>query len=253
MNEGAVKKLKRFLLALVFWLGLWFALSVLIRQELLLPSPWQVLRRLLALAGTRSFWRMTGSSILRVLIGIVSAALLGVLLAFLTHCSRLAHTLLAPLMTLVKSTPVASFIVLALVWIGRDLVPVFITGLIVLPVVWGNMSEALVSMDPKFLELAKVYRMPRLRILRRITLPSVLPSFRAALSTSLGLGWKAGIAAEVLTVPKQSVGRMIYESKLYLETTDLFAWTVTVVVLSLIIERTLFMLIGRSERGRQHA
>lgn len=253
MNEGAVKKLKRFLLALVFWLGLWFALSVLIRQELLLPSPWQVLRRLLALAGTRSFWRMTGSSILRVLIGIVSAALLGVLLAFLTHCSRLAHTLLAPLMTLVKSTPVASFIVLALVWIGRDLVPVFITGLIVLPVVWGNMSEALVSMDPKLLELAKVYRMPRLRILRRITLPSVLPSFRAALSTSLGLGWKAGIAAEVLTVPKQSVGRMIYESKLYLETTDLFAWTVTVVVLSLIIECALFMLIGRSERGRQHA
>ena len=253
MNEGAVKKLKRFLLALVFWLGLWFALSVLIRQELLLPSPWQVLRRLLALAGTRSFWRMTGSSILRVLIGIVSAALLGVLLAFLTHCSRLAHTLLAPLMTLVKSTPVASFIVLALVWIGRNLVPVFITGLIVLPVVWGNMSEALVSMDPKLLELAKVYRMPRLRILRRITLPSVLPSFRAALSTSLGLGWKAGIAAEVLTVPKQSVGRMIYESKLYLETTDLFAWTVTVVVLSLIIERALFMLIGRSERGRQHA
>lgn len=253
MNEGAVKKLKRFLLVLVFWLGLWFALSVLIRQELLLPSPWQVLRRLLALAGTRSFWRMTGSSILRVLIGIVSAALLGVLLAFLTHCSRLAHTLLAPLMTLVKSTPVASFIVLALVWIGRNLVPVFITGLIVLPVVWGNMSEALVSMDPKLLELAKVYRMPRLRILRRITLPSVLPSFRAALSTSLGLGWKAGIAAEVLTVPKQSVGRMIYESKLYLETTDLFAWTVTVVVLSLIIERTLFMLIGRSERGRQHA
>ena len=255
MNKGTVKKLKRFLLALVFWLGLWFLLSLLIDQELLLPSPWQVLCRLSTIAGTGAFWVMTGNSILRVLCGILSAAILGVLLALLSHHSALAHTLLSPLMTLVKSTPVASFIVLALVWIGRDSVPVFITGLIVLPVVWGNISAALSGVDAKLLELAAVYRMPRLRVFRRITLPSILPFFRAALSTSLGLGWKAGIAAEVLTVPRESVGRMIYESKLYLETTDLFAWTATVIVLSLLIERGLLTLIQRpgKRRGRQHA
>ena len=74
---------------------------------------------------------------------------------------------------------------------------------------------------------------------RRITVPTVLPYFRSALTSALGLGWKAGIAAEVLTVPQRSIGKMIYESKLYLESTSLFAWTLTVILLSLLIERIL--------------
>ena len=108
--------------------------------------------------------------------------------------------------------------------------------------------------DPagKLRELARVYRLPRRRVFRCLTVPSVLPHFRAALRSALGLGWKAGIAAEVLTVPQRSIGRMIYESKLYLETTELFAWTLTVVVLSLLIERLLLRLaggLGQREEG----
>lgn len=237
--------------AILFWLALWALLSRAVGQELLLPSPLQVLRRLLCLAQTADFWRMTARSILRVLCGLVSALLLGTLLAVLSHRSRLAGALLSPLMTLVKSTPVASFIVLALIWLGRGLVPVFITGLIVLPVVWANLTAALKQIDPQLKELAQVYALPRGRVLRRITIPSVLPAFRASLCSALGLGWKAGIAAEVLTVPRDSIGRMIYESKLYLETTELFAWTVTVVLLSLLIERLLLRLVSQSGRGRR--
>ncbi len=182
--------------------------------------------------------------------GVVSAILLGVLLAALTESSPLMRTLLSPLMTLVKSTPVASFIILALIWLGRDVLPVFISALMVLPVVWANVSAGIAGRDVRLLEMAKVYRLPKLRVLRRITVPSVLPQFRAALSSALGLGWKAGIAAEVLTVPQRSIGRMIYESKLYLETTDLFVWTAAVVILSLIIERLLLRLVsGPGRKG----
>ncbi|MBQ1602877.1 MAG: ABC transporter permease subunit, partial [Oscillospiraceae bacterium] len=151
------------------------------------------------------------------------------------------------------STPVASFIILALVWLGRDAVPVFIAGLMVLPVVWANTAAGLAGIDPQLLELAQVFHLPRARVLRRIIGPSVLPHLRAALRSALGLGWKAGIAAEVLTVPKYAVGRMIYEAKLYLETTELFAWTVTVVLLSLVIERLLLRLVSRIGRERRAA
>ena len=58
------------------------------------------------------------------------------------------------------------------------------------------------------------------------------------------MGWKAGIAAEVLTVPPLSIGKNIFEAKLYLETTELFAWTLTVILLSLVIERILLRLVG---------
>lgn len=248
MSKG--RKLSFSLLAAAFWLGLWELAAVFIGQELLLPSPVQVAARLLRLASEGAFWAIVGQSLLRVLGGILAAALLGVLLALLSAKSVLFRALLSPVMTLVKTTPVASFIILALLWLGRSLVPVFIAGLIVLPVVWANVSAGLAAQDPLLLEMARVYRLSRARRFRRITLPTVLPHLRSALSSALGLGWKAGIAAEVLTVPPRSIGKMIYESKLYLETTSLFAWTLAVILLSLLIEGLLLRLVRKiPEKG----
>ncbi len=236
----------------LFWIAVWFLLSLLVGSELLLPSPMQVLRKLGDMMATGAFWSSVALSLLRILGGILAALILGVLLAVLTECSSLAKALFSPLMLLVRSTPVASFIILALIWLGRDILPLFISALMVLPVVWANVSAGIAGRDVQLLEMAKVYGLSRGRIFRRITVPSVLPHFRAALSSALGLGWKAGIAAEVLTVPKQAIGRMIYESKLYLETTELFAWTLTVILLSFVIERLLLRLVllpgGRQTR-----
>ena len=252
--SAALRKTLRTLAVVLFWLLIWQLAAALVGQELLLPSPLRVARELLRLAGGAEFWLTVAQSIRRVLTGIASAVLLGILLALLTHKSALFRALLSPVMTLVKSTPVASFIILALVWLGRDVVPLFIAALMVLPVVWANVSAGLEGIDPQLLELARVYRLPRRRVFRRITLPSVLPHLRAALCSALGLGWKAGIAAEVLTVPVRSIGKRIYEAKIYLETTELFAWTAAVVLLSLVIERLLLRLVGRiGKKGGAHA
>lgn len=243
------------LTVLVFWVAVWSLASKLVGSALLLPSPLQVLLRFSSLVAKGSFWVTVGTSILRVLTGILAAVVLGVLTAILTEGSAVCKALISPLMILVKSTPVASFIILALIWLGRGILPAFISALMVLPVVWANVSAGIAARDPLLLEMARVYRFPRGRILRRITLPTVLPYFRSALSSALGLGWKAGIAAEVLTVPQPSIGKMIFESKLYLETTDLFAWTLAVVLLSLLIERILLKLVrelGRKD-GAAHA
>jgi NitT/TauT family transport system permease protein len=246
--SAALRKTLRTLAVLLFWLLAWQLAAALVSQELLLPGPLRVARELGRLAGGAEFWLTLAQSILRVLAGIVSAVLLGILLAVLTHRSAVLKALISPLMTLVKSTPVASFIILALVWLGRSVVPLFIAALMVLPVVWANVSAGLDGIDPQLTELAQVYRLPRGRMFRRITLPSVLPHLRAALCSALGLGWKAGIAAEVLTVPARSIGKRIYEAKIYLETTELFAWTAAVVLLSLVIEGLLLRLVKRLGR-----
>lgn len=233
---------------LVFWCGIWILAARLVGRELLLPSPGQVLLRLRELAGTANFWITIGCSILRVLSGILSAGVLGILLAVLTEKSALLKALLSPVMTLVKSTPVASFIILALIWLGRGILPAVISGLMVLPVVWANTAAGIRAQDPQLLEVARIYGLSRGRIFRRITLPTVLPHLRSALSSALGLGWKAGIAAEVLTVPQPSIGKMIFDSKLYLETTSLFAWTTAVILISLVIEKLLLRLIRQGGR-----
>lgn len=238
------------LLATLFWVAAWYILALALDNYLLLPTPLQVLRRAAELIQTRPFWQITLSSIGRILLGAFSAMVLGVLLAVLTTSSALADALVAPLMTAIQAAPVASFAILLLIWLERDFVPVLICGMMVLPVVWSNVCTGIRQTDPQLLELAKVYQLPRLRILRRIYIPSVLPYFQAACSSALGLGWKAGIAAEVLTVPSLSIGRMISESKLYLLTEDLFAWTLLVVLLSLLLQKiTLRILAGRKNHA----
>lgn len=248
MSGGRNKTVKN-LLATLFWVAAWHILSVSIGKPVLLPTPLQVIQRLGALMATAAFWQITAVSIGRILLGLASAMVLGVVLAVLTSASSLADALTAPVMTVIQATPVASFAILVLIWLDRDYVPVLICGMMVLPVVWSNVSTGIRETDRQLLEMAKVYRLPKWRVLRRVYVPSVLPYFRAACSGALGLGWKAGIAAEVLTVPKQSMGRMISEAKLYLMTEDLFAWTLAVVVLSLLLQKLMLRLLkGRDNK-----
>ncbi len=242
MRQGAKEQLKT-LIAVCFWIAVWWVAAALAGKPLLLPAPPAVIAALWSLLGTPEFWTVIGTSLGRVLLGVVSATAAGIVFAAL--CERFSpfRAAVQPLMTVIKSTPVASFTILVLLWLRRDAVPAFIAALIVLPVVWANVSAGIRGTDPQLLELSRACRLSPWRTLRRIRVPSVLPSLRAALRSALGFGWKAGVAAEVLTLPRLSIGRMIYETKLYLQTEELFAWTAAVVLLSLAIEKLLLRLL----------
>lgn len=236
--------------ALIFWALVWQCAAMAVGNPLLLPTPGQVLLRLAQLTGETAFWQTACISIGRVMLGVALGILLGAALAVVTSAGSLAELLVAPAMAAIQATPVASFAILVLIWLERDFVPVLICVLMVLPVIWNSVSAGIRETDVQLLEMAKVCRLSRWRILRRIYVPSVMPYFRSASTNALGLGWKAGIAAEVLTVPKHSMGRMISEAKLYLMTEDLFAWTLVVVILSILLQRIMLRLLeGRKKHG----
>lgn len=220
------------LLAVLFWIFVWWILSRVVDEELLLPSPAVTLRALARLIGTPSFSKTVAVSLLRILFGILFAAVLGVAFGILTGKVRFLDTLFKPLLYIVKSVPVASFIVLLVLWLKKDSVPGVIAALMVLPVVWTNVSEGIRNTDPALLEMAVAFRLPFFRKLRRIYLPTVLPYFLSACRSGLGLGWKAGIAAEVIVLPLVSIGRQIWTASNNLKTADMFAWTLTVLLLS---------------------
>lgn len=243
-------------LAVLLWLIVWHSAAVRLGKPLLLPTPLAVVKRLGELIVTSDFWRYTLRSLLRVLGGILLGVGTAVIVSALTAAFRPAELLFSPLITVIKSTPVASFIILAMLWISDDILPVFISFLMVFPVVWANLHTALRSIPRPYHDLAQVYRLPLFRRIRRIYAPSALPYFLSACRSSLGLAWKAGIAAEVLALPALSIGKQLNESKLYLETTDLFAWTVVVIVLSLMLElcaKLLFRRLQKKTDERQKA
>lgn len=240
-------------MAVLLWLIVWHIAAIRLGKPLLLPTPLVVAKRLGELIVTSNFWRYTLRSLLRVLGGIVLGVGIAVIVAALTAAFRPAELLLSPLITVIKTTPVASFIILAMLWISDDILPVFISFLMVFPVVWANLHTALRAIPTSYHELASVYRLPLWRRIRRIYAPHALPYFLSACKSSLGLAWKAGIAAEVIALPALSIGKQLNESKLYLETTDLFAWTVVVVVLSLVLETLAKLAFSRLQPSGERA
>ena len=235
-------------LAIFLWLIVWHIAAIRLGKPLLLPTPLAVTNRLGELIVTQDFWRYTLRSLLRVLGGTVSGVGIAVIVSALTAAFRPIEMLLSPLITVIKSTPVASFIILAMLWISDDILPVFISFLMVFPVVWANLHTALRSIPQPYHDLAQVYRLPLFRRIRRIYAPYAVPYFLSACRSSFGLAWKAGIAAEVLALPALSIGKQLNESKLYLETTDLFAWTMVVIILSLLLELCAKLLFRRLQK-----
>ena len=250
------RRFLRLLLPLAFWLGVWQLAGWLVERsvsgrgnELLLPYPATVFKALAGLVVTAAFWRSVAASLLRIFAGLAVGVAAGSVLAALTGASRTLYWLLAPAIRVIRATPVASFILLVLLWTGRDAVPVIVSALMVVPVVWETMAQGIAATDKKLLEMARAYRFFRWKTLRLIYLPSIRPYFSAALTNAVGLAWKSGSAAEVLCLPKQALGSRIYQAKLYLEIPELFAWTVTVVCLSSCLEKLLTLALRRQKGG----
>ena len=231
--------------AAIFWLDVWQGVYLWVRQEIFVVSPAAVLVRLSELVGEGEFWVNTAGSLLRVLSGFLIAVLLGTALAVLSHRFALVKTLTKPAISVIKATPVASFIILALVWMRSEHMPVLISMLMVLPGVYVNLLEGIRNVDPELLEMTRVFRFPFRKVLTKLYLPSVAPYFIAACTTGLGLSWKAGVAAEVLGNTVGSIGGEIYRSKIYLETLDLFSWTLVVILLSMALEKIVLALLAR--------
>ncbi|MBQ9347047.1 MAG: ABC transporter permease subunit [Oscillibacter sp.] len=219
----------------LFWLAVWQTGSLVLAQPLLLPSPADALLRLADLAGTAPFWRAVLRSSGRILGGFALGCAGGILLAVPSARFPAVRRLLDPAVTAAKAVPVASFVILALVWLNSRSLAVFIAALMALPPVYLGVLEGIGTADAEdkdLLEMARVFRMPLWARVQAVYLPRVLPAFRTAVSLSLGLCWKAGVAAEVIGLPQGSLGERLYTAKVYFLTADLFAWTAAIVALS---------------------
>ena len=232
--------------ALLFWLAVWQTAAMAVGQEVFLVSPVRALETLVRLLPTGAFWSRVGFSSGRVLLGFFLGAACSVPLAAAAYRLRWVELLLAPVIQLVKATPVASFIILALVWVRGKNLSILIGFLMVLPVLYGAVRTGLESADPQLLEMARVFRIPAGRRLRAIWLPAVLPTFRQGCSVALGVCWKSGVAAEVIGLPDGSIGDALYRAKITLSTGELFAWTFVIICLSAAFEKLFLALLDRA-------
>ena len=244
-----LRKIAKVCVPIAVYLVIWQLLSMLVGSSLLLPSPIEMLRAMLRILGTSDGWRSIGTTVLRIVAGFLTGCCIGILLAMLTAHSKAALWLLGPLRTIIKTTPITSFALILLISVVSGLVPVAVAAIVVVPMIWRTTEESILTLDEKLKEMSRIFLTPWKR-LRYVTLPQILPQFFATASTAFGFAWKAVVTAEILALPRFGIGNNMYLDKLYLDYADLFAWTVLVILLSVLLESVFRALLKSAQKRR---
>lgn len=241
------KRWVRRLTAAVFWLAVWQAVSLPL-PDLLFAGPVQTVQSLFSMLMEGDFWLSIAHSLGKIAAGFLLAFVLGCLLAALAYRFPFVRILIEPAVQIMKSVPVACFVVVALIWIRSAWISVLTAFFVVFPAVYINLYEGLRSVDPKMLEMAQMFRLSGGQKRRAVYLPAVMPYLLSACRVSVGMALKAGVAGEIIGLPRWSIGEQLYLSKLYLNTADLFAWSFVIIVLSIALEKLLVCFVSRMQR-----
>lgn len=263
MNKGNLKKTKlnketsmcklctERIAAIIVAILLWQLLAMKLDQKLLLATPVDVAKTLGVLVKSQEFYSAIAYSMGRILLGLLIGAAVGTACALLAGRWHFMEVLFWPYFSAMKATPVASVVILCLVWLSGRRLSVFIVFLVVTPVIYTNILAGIKNLDLKMKDMARVFGINGLRRLLYVYLPELKTYIIAAFTLATGMAFKAGIAAEVIGTPGGSVGKMLYNAKVYLETPELFAWTLVIIVLSVVVEQVILGLVKWMFAGLQ--
>ena len=239
------KNLLKNIAVFVFWLLIWQIAAIIANQEILIPSPLSTLLALFDLGKNPQFYLAILFSLLRIISGFLLGVLVGIIGAVLAHSFGIINKTVTPLLKIIRAVPVASFIILALVWFKSPILPIFIAFTTVLPIIWTETQDALQNTDKRYIEMGKIFRLSGFKILFDIKLPFARQTIISTSLTALGFAWKSGIAAEVICMPVNSLGGLLQEAKLYILTPEVFAITAVIAILSLLLEAFIRKLLRR--------
>ena len=241
-----LRKIVSICVPIAVYITLWQLLSMFVGSRLLLlPSPLDTLLSMKEIVCSASGWRSIGMTILRILSGYLFGCAIGVSFAVLTAHFRVFDWLLKPLRSLIKTTPITSFALILLVSVASGMVPVIVAMIVVVPMIWQTTEEAIKNRSIQLSEMAQIYLTPWKKLCY-VSLPQILPTFFASASTALGFAWKAVITAEILALPKFGIGRQMQFHKIHVEIPELFAWTLLVILLSVLLENVIRILLKKA-------
>ena len=241
MNKGIVRKS----LFVLLWLAIWQVASILIHNDILLAGPYEALLALFRLGKTPDFWLSVLYTVLKISLGFGIGTLSGIVLASVSYRFKIFREFISLPVLVIKSVPVASFVILVLIWAGAPSLSIVISALVVFPMIYLNVLSGLDSTNRKMIEMSSLFSFRFTDKARHIYLPSVAPHLKSAISVSAGMAFKSGIAAEVIGRPLRSIGSGLYSSKVILATDELFAWTFCAVILAFLFEKVISYFLRR--------
>lgn len=225
------------LLSVIFAFAIWQIVSMKVGQSMLLASPVDVIKRLFELIREPEFLGTVAYSFGRISLGFIIAFVLGTIFGILAGKVSVIEAILWPYVTVIKTVPVASFIILCLIWFDMEYLSIIIAALISFPVIYTNVLTGMKSTDKKMKDMARIYDISSSKQFIYIYMPSVKPYILSAANVAIGMAWKSGVTAEVIGMTDGSIGDMLYQAKVYFQNAELLCWTLVIVLVSVIFEK----------------
>ena len=244
-QQSSIYKILVAILSVCILFLAWEIVARIIDKPAFIPTFSNTANALISLVKTWNFWKTVFSSLYRIFIGLSAGVILGVLTAVICAKIPILSTIISAVMGVIKATPVASIIIIIWILVGSVNVPTAIALLMVCPIIWQATSEGINSRRKDMDEVAEVFQLSLKKRIRYILIPRVVKIFIPALLTSVGLAWKSGIAAEIISVTKDSIGYYIKTNKDSFDAEYMFAWTGAVVLISLLFEVAIKMIARR--------
>jgi sulfonate transport system permease protein len=198
----------------VLVLGAWeIAVRLGWAEGRLLPAPSHVLATLAGLSSGNELAGHIAATLGRVGLGFLFGALAGTALGALAGASTLARRLIDPSLQALRAIPSLAWVPLFILWLGifeESKLALIALG-VFFPVYLG-VSQAILGVDRKIVEIGRIFRLRGLQLVVRILVPAILPQVVTALRTGLGLGWMFVVAAEIMGA-SQGLGYLLIDGQ----------------------------------------
>lgn len=236
MKDSTLADRRLSILSRIILLGLWFMASEIIDNEILFPTVGSTLASLIAIIKDPGFFNTISHSILRSLFGFLISLFLAMILGILSCINKFIYNFMRPILNFLSSVPTMAIIILALIWFKNDYVPIFVAFLMVFPILYETVQGAILNVDKNILEMAKIYQVDLLTIIKDIYIPSVYFALNQVFISALSTTLKMVIAGEALSQPKFAIGSDLQLEKMYLNTSGVFAWIIIILIISKLLE-----------------
>lgn len=243
MTSTTQNKFRKIIIAII-WIIIWQIMASFIKEEILLPSPLIVFKKFIYLLGQVDFYKAIFLSTIKIIAGFLISIAIGVIFAYLAYKYKLFYDFISPLIRIFRSIPLASLVIFLLFWANKDYLSIYISFIMAMPLIFQNVYDGLSDIDKNILQMADIYKVSEIKKIKYIYKVKVKTFLYSSIVSISGLVFKAGIAAEVIGLPKNSIGNNLYNAKVYLDMPNLFAWTLAILLISSFFEITLKKLLG---------
>ncbi len=243
------KKLNFRIFSIIIALLVWEIFAHIINRPIIVPSIENVIFSLKELLISKSFYTNFGFTIMRIIITFLLDLLIALILGVFAYLIPKFETLIQPWESVFRSIPTMALIIASLIWFSSNYTPIFVSSAIIIPILYRNIVNALNNINKDMLEMIDLYKVPKIRRIFKVYIPSILPEVKTASRNSIGLLFKVMITSEVLSQPKYGIGAQFQIARSVLDTSMVFAISIIVIAFAYLLEGISDFLYTRGNNG----